>query len=333
MVRLYAGEIQGFTSPKKVDARREKIKQDLNCRLASTPMYPFLEAQPKGIPNAIQSSVRQICAVNSTSKQVENMRLYFYRGEAPNFGDELNTLLMPRIFGDILDERDDQILLAIGSVLFDSHSPSALKVVFGSGYGGYTKPPRMDDSWRVYCLRGPRSAKILGLSDRLVAGDPAILIRQHYEYPGPKQYAASFMPHWVSAGVGHWKEVCRLAGIHYIDPRSDVSAVLDEISASRLLLTEAMHGAIVADALRTPWIPMVPLMSVNRMKWDDWADALSMSLRWRRLLPSYSKEWNVLQWLSKKIMASIEAVGKIWTSSRRTIDIRCCRIFVAYSQG
>ena len=55
-----------------------------------------------------------------------------------------------------------------------------------------------------------------------------------------------------------------------------------------------MHGAIVSDALRVPWIPMQPISNVHSMKWFDWASALGIDLRPTQMVCSSLLESTVL---------------------------------------
>jgi succinoglycan biosynthesis protein ExoV len=134
------------------------------------------------------------------------------------------------------------------------------------------------------------TAAALGLDAKLGVGDPAILVRSCVERPTQKTYGVSFMPHWQSAADGQWAEASRAAGLHYIDPSDTVNNVLTQIQKSQVLVAEAMHGAIVADALRVPWIPVRPIQPPNRAKWYDWASALDLTLRWAHVWPSNALE-------------------------------------------
>jgi succinoglycan biosynthesis protein ExoV len=223
------------------------------------------------------------------------VKLFVYKGAVPNFGDELNEWLVPKILPDLLDDDPSQLLLAIGSILYDHHPAEARKIVFGSGYGGYTAVPKLDRNWDIRCVRGPLTAKALGLPTATVAGDTAILIRDHYRGVAPKRWPVSFIPHFQSIARGHWQAASRLANIHFIDPRSPVDDVLQQISGSGIVVTEAMHGAIVADALRVPWIAIRPIDPKHHMKWQDWAGALGLDVRFQAVTPTSIAEWLALR--------------------------------------
>jgi succinoglycan biosynthesis protein ExoV len=210
------------------------------------------------------------------------VQLYHWRGAARNFGDELNTLLWPRLLPGFFDDDPAERFLGIGSVLDARHDAGAVKLVAGTGYGGYRAPPTLDTNWIIHWVRGPLTARQLGLPEACGLGDPAMLL------PGPCAGGLSigFMPHFESLERGAWVEAAHAAGITLIDPRGDPSAILASIGACRVMLSEAMHGVIVADAMRVPWIALRPLVSIHRAKWQDWAGALGLRLRFQLLAAS-----------------------------------------------
>ncbi|HEY1411308.1 MAG TPA: polysaccharide pyruvyl transferase family protein [Rhodopila sp.] len=220
------------------------------------------------------------------------MILYRWRGNASNFGDELNTILWPRLLPGFFDEDPAIRFLGIGSVLDRRHPSGPIKIVAGTGYGGYERKPRLDRNWVVHWVRGPRTAAMLGLPPNLALGDPAVLLPTTLGLSGGGGGGIGFMPHFESAARGAWQQVARQAGVRLIDPRDDPRLVLDAIGGCKLLLSEALHGAIIADALRVPWIATRPLARIHRAKWDDWADVMALRVRFHRLPASTVDEWS-----------------------------------------
>lgn len=103
--------------------------------------------------------------------------------------------------------------------------------------------------------------------------------------------AVGFMPHFESLAHGARGDAAAAADIELIDPRGDPASIIAAIGRCQLLLSEAMHGAIVADALRVPWVALRPLAPVHRAKWCDWADALGMEVAFQPLTASSLSEW------------------------------------------
>ncbi len=232
------------------------------------------------------------------------MKLYYFDNVIPNFGDELNPWLWPRLMPEVFkDERDDWYFVGIGTLINCRLPADRPIVIFGTGCGYGPVPKTVPVSWHIYGVRGPRSAEVLGLEKEAVIGDGAILLRNLALAEAPKRHPVSFMPHFYSTILGKWPEVCRLAGINYIDPTWPVETVLEEIRASERLITGAMHGAIVADAFRVPWTAVRPFNEENSFKWFDWAESLDLGFEFARLPASTPDEiiHDRIPWLRRQI--------------------------------
>jgi succinoglycan biosynthesis protein ExoV len=216
------------------------------------------------------------------------MKLTYFTGRVPNFGDELNAFVWKQILPEgFLDENEAELFVGIGSILGDIYPHAARKIVAGSGYGGYHRKPDLGDgTWDVLFVRGPRTAALFGLPPEKAIADGALLLR-FIDLPAPSgQTEIAFMPHYESLLRGHWEEACRLAGIRLLDPRQPVEEVIASMRGTSMLVTEAMHGAIVADLLRVPWVAALPTNPLHHAKWQDWTEALGIDLRLHSLRPS-----------------------------------------------
>ena len=221
------------------------------------------------------------------------MKLFHY--ERPdgisNFGDALNPWIWPKLLPDVLDDDGRIAFIAIGTLLNDvlaSRTPEAvMRLVFGTG-AGYGPPPSLDDSTlKIYCVRGPLTAGKLGLPGSLAVCDPGVLVRTVFRGTGRKKHRYSFMPHVHHAvfGAAVWPEICRTVDFGYVDPGWSVERVLQAIDETEVLITEAMHGAIIAEALRVPWIPVVTSVRIDRFKWEDWCASIGQAYRPTALPP------------------------------------------------
>lgn len=203
------------------------------------------------------------------------MKLWYFHDAIGNFGDDLNPWLWHRLLPNYFDGRPDKLFLGIGTIIRAEVPREPLKLVFGSGTG-YGDVPDLDDRWRFYCVRGPLTAERLGLPLECAVTDAAALVAAVRPPAGRNAGPMSFMPHHASALRFDWRRLCRRLGIAYLDPAAPVPELLDAIAGSRAVIAEAMHGAIVADALRVPWIPVAIYDHINAFKWDDWSRSLEL---------------------------------------------------------
>ncbi|MEO1298048.1 MAG: polysaccharide pyruvyl transferase family protein, partial [Cyanobacteria bacterium J06636_16] len=217
------------------------------------------------------------------------MKIFYYqrRDRIANFGDELNTWLWQKLLPKAIVQADDAVLVGLGTLL-NHLLPKRLGktgpvFIFSTG-AGYEKPlASIPDHWQLYCVRGPLTAERLHLAADLAITDGGILLRRLVTAQ-PDTSAVNlvaFMPHVHHATFAGdvWDSVCQAAGMRYVDPRWPVEQVIAAIQGSRLLLAEAMHGAIAADALGVPWIPLTTSPRILSFKWQDWCASIRQPYR------------------------------------------------------
>jgi succinoglycan biosynthesis protein ExoV len=220
------------------------------------------------------------------------MKLHYFRSPHGNFGDDLNAWLWPELLPGVWDDGSDGItFVGIGTILNRLVPETRLKIVAGSGVGYSPLPANLHDgSWDFLGIRGPLSARAAGLPAKAVITDGAILLGAIDGLVRPQGMRTGnivFVPHVSSTETGAWEDICARLGITYVDPRWDFHRVFALIGNAKLVLAEAMHGAIVADTLRVPFVPLVSSREISSFKWMDWT--LSMGLPYRPIrLPASS---------------------------------------------
>ncbi len=207
------------------------------------------------------------------------MKLYYF-DRSPNFGDSLNDWLWQRLLPDRWDPSDETLFSGIGTIINTEMPAAARWIVFSSGVGYGGPPPNFGGSnWNIVSVRGPLSASVLGLPSAAAITDGAILLAALPEFtplPEAERNGVVFVPHFEAERDAAWPEACLGAGIEYVNALGDSRAIVERIRRARLVLAEAMHAAIVADALRVPWVPVVSSPLVSTFKWLDWTQSMNM---------------------------------------------------------
>jgi succinoglycan biosynthesis protein ExoV len=207
-----------------------------------------------------------------------------YPAGSDNVGDELNAWLWPALLGDLPDSHDDGVLLGIGTLLnrqFCMRVQHARKVsVLGTG-AGYGAPPATDTQWSFYAVRGPRTARALGLPAETAVADAAYLLAtlDWARWRGQVEGKVVVVPHHRSLRLLDWESVCREAGLVLLSPLLPAEDFMRELASARLVLAEAMHGAILADIVRVPWVAFSFGRQFSEDKWRDWSEAFDLDLQ------------------------------------------------------
>lgn len=251
------------------------------------------------------------------------MKIIYYQSPNGNFGDDLNAVLWKEVLSPACFDVDDAVLLGIGSIFrhdFLSEAATDLKRVFVLGSGAGTGPlPQLwpNAHWSILGVRGPLTANLIGVPGAAITDGAALLATTPDLLPktGTRNEVA-FMPHYNSVLYSRWPEICTELGLTYIDAHWPVAKTLELITRARLVVTEAMHGAIVADTLRIPWVPVVCSPAILPFKWIDWTESLDLDFR-PVALPA-SSAWEALKNFKSR---KVDGVNGIDGLSDRDQDI------------
>ena len=236
-----------------------------------------------------------------------------------NFGDDLNLWLWPKLMHSCLQHDDNILFLGIGTIVssdfYRKHLSGANKILLFSSGAGDKPVPVIDEQWKVYCVRGPRTAKKLEVSKDLAIADGAYLLRILNIFRPGKKAEIAFIPHHRSEDYINWETICKKANVTYISPKQPVDAFLSKIQTCKKVMTEAMHGAIVADALRIPWVPARFAPNFLEEKWLDFFESIKISPSIRELPIMYQKRqrtWRLFRNFVKQTISKIAPTSGKW---------------------
>jgi len=168
------------------------------------------------------------------------MTPFYWESDHGNFGDDLNLWLWDFLLPGFRDVAPDVLLVGVGTVLnADLLQSGGRKLVVGSGFGYGALPDMSDTSlWDIRCVRGPLTAGKVGLPEALGIIDPAVMVANMPEFHSIERNGGTiFVPHWESTIGSLWPELCRLAGMGYVDPCGEAKSVIRAIASAELVLS------------------------------------------------------------------------------------------------
>lgn len=195
----------------------------------------------------------------------------FWHLGRPNFGDDINPILLKAILGkDVTwSPRTQPHLLGIGSILEQGNENS-----YAIG-AGFLKQPETNETKlkRVFSLRGHLSAKYLPLKLKpKFYGDLGIFCPILLEDKPIKFRDTGLIPHHTT--VSYWKNFLAnsASDIFLIDPRQHPLLVLHNIASCKRIASQSLHGLIFADALDIPnaWLSPADSMIGGSFKFFDY---------------------------------------------------------------
>ncbi|RZM32563.1 MAG: hypothetical protein EOP67_27045, partial [Sphingomonas sp.] len=241
----------------------------------------LLRRPPAAAPHPYCRQARRACPVgriprSPTTETGTAMHIVYYKDAVGNFGDDLNELIWPRVLPDDVRSAPDTVLVGIGSLLDEARFRGVETVgkrvfVMGSG-AAYGRLPDDSARWTYCAVRGPLTASVVGHPSAAVTDSAALLANLPDLVPrSARADEILFMPHHRTLVNSNWQAAAERAGMTFVDPQWTPDRILACYGRAKLVVTEAMHGAIVADTLRIPWIPVMISPEVSIFKWRDWA--------------------------------------------------------------
>lgn len=192
-----------------------------------------------------------------------------------NWGDDINFFFLSKIFNKSVvkaSKKQPDNYCLIGSILCNGFVNNDT-TVWGSGIqvqGKLRYKPR-----KVCAVRGPLTRKYLinqGIECPEIYGDPSLLLPYYYNPDVPKKYKIGFIPHWSSLGSPIVRQFLNDDRVHLIKLKNYDSwlSVIDEIVSCEYIVSESLHGLIMAEAYGIPnlWVD-ITLKHVYDTKFHD----------------------------------------------------------------
>ncbi len=195
------------------------------------------------------------------------------------FSNDFNQLLWPTLAPDLFAEAASDCFLGAGTSLpVRTREPGTVHVFSGgaASAASYSRP----ENHLLWCVRGPLTAHAFGGEPATAITDGIILAPQlARQRPAIGAYSIGVMPRYESLLHPGWPEASEQAGFELLSPVGPPLDIVDQVRSLELLLTESLHGAILADTFGVPWLPFATNADFNQFKWVDWAMSVQTTLK------------------------------------------------------
>jgi len=226
-----------------------------------------------------------------SKKNVVNLERYPLK----NVGDMLGPLIVEWMLEKRGISADKKVkktkhLLSVGSVLqmgsFDATVWGSGMITRGRSDYSAKKSTRRKRTLDFRAVRGPLTREEVirfGYDCPEVYGDPAILMPLLYDNEVEKKHEVSVVLHYRTGVEGKSQasdpsyslklspEMIKENNLFFIDPKTyDYKWFIDEIRASKLVISSSLHGIILAEAYGVPAIFLNWGMDKQLFKFFDW---------------------------------------------------------------
>lgn len=197
---------------------------------------------------------------------------FFWHIGTPNFGDDINPSFYEKLSGIQIKLEVNQTkphFLGMGSILERATDSS---MILGSGFIAQPNTP-INLPGSIIAVRGKLSRAAISNCPDVLLGDPMVLLSLIYSASTGKKHKIGLVPH-VSQ-VNYFRRIAP-KGVIIIDPATEPWAVIRSIAESDFIISQSLHGLIVADVLGIPnlWIKPANQMIGGDFKFLDYFSTL-----------------------------------------------------------
>lgn len=218
------------------------------------------------------SKVRKVFRYWRARVQPPSALPFFWHVGRPNFGDDINPSFFHATVNSrvrLQTRRDRPHFLGMGSIL---DRATAESTVLGSGclvppVKGSIKPGQ------VFAVRGELSLEGLSSAEGVLLGDPMVILNLIFPLRAHRDGPVGLVPH-VSE-VSRFQRL-KIPGVKVIHPGNNPWRVIKDIASCSRILSQSLHGLIVADALEIPnaWLTPSSNMAGDGFKFHDYFSTL-----------------------------------------------------------
>lgn len=213
------------------------------------------------------------------------------RDGGDNLGDALTSVLLSDFFGvpHRIAPFDSATMLGAGSTLgwiwsrpsVDTRKPEPKLGIVGSGFMHPQLTVKKVDFLNIYAVRGYLSKSLLAENDHngIKLGDPGLLSSRLYDRFSNPTYKYGIIPHIAAIDRPDFhSRFENLPSRLVIDFRTaDLKSVMEQMSSCEVIISQSLHGLIIADSLGIPniWIDQGPLHPGGPFKFYDYFSSIS----------------------------------------------------------
>lgn len=217
-----------------------------------------------------------------------------------NFGDDINFSFLPNLTGytHLLHKKNQYNrttnYLMIGSILTDKYTDEQ-SIIWGAGM---LKERTLKHKPKQVCaVRGPLTRDVLlksGIECPEVYGDPALLMPYHYYPYIQKKYKLGIIPHHShikSTLLNRFKNDDEIKIIDFTS-YPDWKTVIKQMLACDFIVSESLHGLIIAEAYKIPniWVSFGEIK--QDFKYEDFFRSIHKpSYESYKITENTTKEW------------------------------------------